>query len=75
MFSTLTELWINKPRVEDFENISSLTDDDAKGIFSALYRNRVLHIFWIAFMVSTGLFIGNLHFLQKLIHGLVGGIF
>jgi pheromone shutdown protein TraB len=66
MFSALTEVWFNKPRVEDFEKIAEDTID-LKSTLKALYKNRVLKLFWIISMVSTGLTIGNLTFLQKLI--------
>ncbi len=59
MYPALTELWRNKPRVEDFENIADDTQT-LPGFFKSLYRNRVMHLFWIIFMVSTGLTVGNL---------------
>lgn len=70
MFSALTELWLKKPRVQDFENIAGDTET-ASGLLKSLYRNRVLHIFWIVWLVSLGLTIGNLTFLQRLIAGLL----
>lgn len=72
MYSTLTELWLKKPRVEDFENIASDTET-VSGMFAAFYKNRVLHIFWILFAVSTGLTIGNLVFFRTIIARALGG--
>lgn len=66
MFAALTEVWLNKPRVEDFEKIAEDTLS-FKSTLKALYNNRVLKLFWIISMVSTGLTIGNLAFLQKLV--------
>ena len=76
MYSALTELWFKKPRVEDFENIAQDTDT-AAGFFRSLYRNRVVHLFFIIFGVSLGLTVGNFVFwsapLRELWQKLVGG--
>ncbi|MFN3603505.1 MAG: TraB/GumN family protein [Leptonema sp. (in: bacteria)] len=66
MFSALSEVIIHKPRVKDFESIAEDTKN-FKSFLKSLYRNRVLKLFWIISLVSTGLTIGNLTFLQKLI--------
>ena len=70
MYAALTEVWFNKPRVDDFERIAEDTMD-LKNTFKALYKNRVLKLFWIISLVSTGLTVGNLAFLQKLIAKLI----
>ncbi|MCR9144718.1 MAG: TraB family protein [bacterium] len=74
MVSTLIELRFKKPRVVDFESIAEDTETFAKFRVS-LYRNRVLHLFWIIFAVSTGLTIGNVVFLNLAlkISGWIGG--
>ncbi len=74
MYSSLTEILFHKPKVEDFENIAKDTKS-FKDFIKALYKNRVLHLFWIITMVSTGLTIGNLTFLQKLIQILIDKFF
>ncbi|GIX42648.1 MAG: pheromone shutdown protein [Leptospiraceae bacterium] len=74
MFSALIEVWLNKPRVEDFERIAEDTLD-LKSTFKAFYKNRVLKLFWIITMVSTGLTIGNLTFLQRLIEKIINIMF
>lgn len=61
MFAALTEVWLKKPRVDDFENIAADTDD-MKSFLHSLYSNRVLKLFWIITMVSMGLTLGNLFF-------------
>ena len=73
MYSALTELWIRKPRVEDFENIARDTDSAGK-LFRSLYRNRVLNLFWIIFAVSMGLTAGNLIFFSQFFRGLIRGL-
>lgn len=70
MFSALTELWADKPRVEDFENIARDTDS-ASLLFRSLYRNRVLNLFWIIFTVSMGLTLGNLIFFSEFVRTLL----
>lgn len=70
MFSALSEVTIYKPQVKDFENIAEDTKN-IKKLFKALYTNRVLKLFWIITLVSTGLTIGNLTFLQKLIEKII----
>lgn len=70
MFSGLVEVWARKPRVEDFENIAGDTDTPG-GFFRSLFRNRVLHLLFVTFAVSTGLTIGNLTFLQRVVAGLL----
>jgi Uncharacterized homolog of PrgY (pheromone shutdown protein) len=70
MYAALIEVWFNKPRVEDFERIAEDTMD-LKNTLKALYKNRVLKLFWIISLVSTGLTIGNLAFLQKFIAKLI----
>ena len=66
MFPALTENWLRKPRVEDFESIAEDTET-AGGLFRSLYKNRVMHLFWVVMLVSMGLTIGNLEFLRVLI--------
>ena len=61
MYSALTELWLHKPRVQDFESIADDTDT-VSGLFKSLYANRVLKLFWIVFLVSLGLTVGNMIF-------------
>ncbi|MEQ8353619.1 MAG: TraB/GumN family protein [Leptospiraceae bacterium] len=65
MFPALTENWLRKPRVEDFERIADDTET-AGGLFRSLYTNRVLHLIWVVLLVSLGLTIGNLEFLRVL---------
>lgn len=60
MYSTLTQAWVRKPHVHDFEDIADATSD-TKGLLKALYRNRVLHLFWTMTLVSLGLTAGNLY--------------
>lgn len=69
MFSALIEVWRRKPRVEDFENIADDTET-ASGLFRSLYKNRVVHLFWVTFLVSMGLTIGNLEILRRILAGL-----
>lgn len=69
MFSALIEVWRRKPRVEDFENIADDTET-ASGLFRSLYKNRVVHLFWVTFLVSMGLTIGNLEILRRILTGL-----
>ena len=73
MFSALTELWVHKPRVEDFENIARDTDTTG-AFFRSLYRNRVLNLFWIIFAVSMGLTVGNLIFFSQFFRNLIRGL-
>ncbi len=61
MFSALTEVWLKKPRVDDFENIARDTSD-FKGFMRSLYYNRILKLFWIITLVSFGLTVGNIIF-------------
>ena len=70
MFPALTENWLRRPRVEDFERIADDTET-AGGLFRSLYKNRVLHLLWLVMLVSTGLTIGNLPFLRVLIAGIL----
>jgi pheromone shutdown-related protein TraB len=70
MFSAFTELWLKKPRVEDFENIAPDTDT-MRSLLHSLYNNRVLKLFLIISLVSFGLTLGNIHFWIEVI----GGIF
>ncbi|MBI40186.1 MAG: Pheromone shutdown protein [Leptospiraceae bacterium] len=65
MFPALTENWLRKPRVEDFERIAEDTET-AGGLFKSLYTNRVLHLFWVVLLVSLGLTVGNVEFLRVL---------
>lgn len=60
MFSALTEVWRRKPHVEDFEDMAFVSDSMFSFI-KALYRNRVLHLFWTIALVSIGLTIGNIY--------------
>lgn len=60
MYSTLTQAWVRKPHVHDFEDIADATSD-TKGLLKALYKNRVLHLFWTMTLVSLGLTAGNLY--------------
>lgn len=60
MYSTLTQAWARKPHVHDFEDIADATSD-TKGLLKALYKNRVLHLFWTMTLVSLGLTAGNLY--------------
>ncbi|KAB2932723.1 MAG: TraB/GumN family protein [Leptonema illini] len=69
MFSALVEVWRRKPRVEDFENIAADTET-ASGLFRSLYKNRVVHLFWVTFLVSMGLTIGNLEILRRILTGI-----
>lgn len=68
MFTALTEVWLKKPRVEDFENITTDTED-IKHLLSGFYKNRVLKLFWIIGLVSTGLTVGNLVFWYVVLGG------
>lgn len=70
MFAGLVEVWARKPRVEDFENIATDTNS-LGGLLRSFFKNRVLHLFLVTSMVSTGLTIGNLTFLQRLLAGIL----
>ncbi len=70
MFSAMTELWLKKPRVEDFENIATDTDS-FRSFLHSLYNNRVLKLFFIISMVSLGLTLGNIHFWNTVISGII----
>lgn len=70
MFAAISEVTIRKPQVKDFENIPEDTKN-FKNFLKALYKNRVLKLFWVIILVSTGLTIGNLAFLQKLIEKVI----
>ncbi len=70
MFPALTELWVRKPRVEDFENIARDTDTMGQ-LARSLYRNRVLNLFWIIMGVSMGLTVGNLIFFSQVFRNLI----
>ncbi len=69
MFSALAELRFRKPRVEDFEGIAA---DTEAGLFKSLYKNRVLHLFWVITGSSIGLTIGNLSFFGNAIARFLG---
>lgn len=69
MFSALVEVWRQKPCVEDFENIADDTET-VSGLIRSLYKNRVLHLFWVTFLVSMGLTIGNLEILRRILTGI-----
>jgi pheromone shutdown-related protein TraB len=69
MFSGLVEVWLRKPRVEDFENIATDTET-ISGLLRSLYQNRVVHLFWVTFLVSMGLTIGNLEILRRILSGI-----
>ncbi len=71
MVSALVELRARQPSVEDFENIASDTETTA-GFFRSLYRNRVLHLFFIIFAVSLGLTLGNVAFWWIVIKNALG---
>ncbi|MCE9600065.1 MAG: TraB family protein [Spirochaetia bacterium] len=58
MFSALTQVWRRKPHVQDFEDMAFVSDS-TKTFVTALYNNRVLHLFWTIALVSIGLTIGN----------------
>lgn len=53
-FSGITEAWLRKPRVSDFQNLSA----DA-GTLRGFYRNKVTHILLVFFLSSLGGAIGN----------------
>lgn len=74
MFSAITEVGINKPRVEDFESIATDTED-FKHLAKAIYKNRVMHLFWVILLVSTGLTIGNLVFWKTVLGGVWKSLF
>lgn len=57
MVSALIELRFKKPRVDDFESIAQDTETFT-GFRRSLYRNRVLHLFFIIIAVSLGLNVG-----------------
>ncbi|MCB1314477.1 MAG: TraB/GumN family protein [Leptospiraceae bacterium] len=69
MIAVLLELRINKPRVEDFENITGVSDSWAE-FGRSLYGNRVMHLFFILLAVSWGLTFGNLFFSYIIVNGL-----
>ncbi|TFG81745.1 MAG: TraB/GumN family protein [Spirochaetales bacterium] len=54
LFSGVTEAWLRKPRVQDFQNLSS----DATSV-RGFYRNKVTHILLVFFLSSLGGAIGN----------------
>ena len=54
MFTGVTEAFLRKPRVQDFEN---LQEDVAS--FRGFYRNRVTRILLVFFLSSIGGMIGN----------------
>ncbi|HMW59212.1 MAG TPA: TraB/GumN family protein [Leptospiraceae bacterium] len=60
MFASITEVWLRKPHVEDFEDMT-LVSESASGIFKALYKNRVLHLFWVIFLIQMGFLAGNIY--------------
>ncbi len=69
MVSTLTEVWLKKPRVDDFESIASDTSDLSR-FWKALYNNRILHLFWILTMVTVGSYVSYMIFGWIVIHGI-----
>ncbi len=69
MFSALTEVYKREPRVEDFENLSALNMESARGFLDGINRNRVLKLFTIIFLVSLGLTAGNGFFCAALFSG------
>jgi len=71
MVSALTELKWKQPRVEDFESIASDTESFG-GFLKALFKNRVLHLFWIILAVSWGLTFGNFFFLYVIVQQIAG---
>jgi pheromone shutdown protein TraB len=54
LFSGVTEAWLRKPRVEDFQTLA----DDATSL-RGFYRNKVTHILLVFFLSSLGGAIGN----------------
>ncbi len=54
MFTGVAEAFLRKPRVKDFENLS--TDVES---FRGFYRNRVTHVLLVFFLSSIGGMIGN----------------
>lgn len=70
MLSALVEARLKKPRVEDFEDVARDTENWSAFI-KALYRNRVLHLFFVIWASSLGLTLGNLVFLKVFVDGLL----
>jgi pheromone shutdown-related protein TraB len=54
LFSGLTEAWLRKPRVEDFQSLASDV-----GSLKGFYRNKVTHILLVFFLSSLGGAVGN----------------
>jgi pheromone shutdown-related protein TraB len=54
LFSGLTEAWLRKPRVEDFQSLAADV-----GSIKGFYRNKVTHILLVFFLSSLGGAIGN----------------
>ncbi len=54
LFSGLTEAWLRKPRVEDFQNLAADV-----GSLKGFYQNKVTHILLVFFLSSLGGAIGN----------------
>lgn len=54
LFTGLVQAWINKPKVEDMEQLS----DDATS-FKGFYKNRILRVLLVFFFSSLGGVIGN----------------
>ena len=66
MASAIIQVKLSKPRVGDFERISQDLDS-MKGFFKGLYENKILNLFWLIWLVSLGLTIGNLIFIYYII--------
>lgn len=69
MFSALTEVYFREPRVEDFEDLSGLDLESARGFLESINRNRVLKLFMVIILVSLGLTLGNLTCLATIATG------
>ncbi len=69
MLSALTEVRLRRPKVEDFERVAQDTGN-WRAFLKALYGNRILHLFFVIWMVSFGLTIGNIIFLKVFVDGL-----
>ncbi len=54
LFSGVTEAWVHKPRVEDFQTLAN----DVSSV-RGFYRNKVTHILLVFFLSSLGGMIGN----------------
>ncbi|MEI6874204.1 MAG: TraB/GumN family protein [Spirochaetota bacterium] len=67
LFAGLTEAFVRKPRVSDFERLA----EDVTG-FKGFYRNRVTHILLIFFLSSLGGMAGNFIALPFLASGAFG---